>query len=338
MQLPFNIKFNTNNKKDALRLALQSATAAILAFVIIKSIESKEVFLCVLSAVFIVEPSIGNTISQAKSRVVATIVGSIIGFTISTIIPSNVGTAISLGVSMLVINFITGFKKSWRYGIVAALAIALASESGILNVTIDRLIAIAIGVCVGTLVTFIIWPDKSEDRAKRYMKEALKAANNRFNSAIANTKQKDNEDGSKHASLFHKYINLAEDMTENVRFSDSDNLKSRIKYIRTLYNSIIIIHRVGQESQTNVIDETSNIEKDTEKIKALVNTILENLSKGKEIDDSTSKDFFETIKDLIENVKISEEDTSVNILRHTFIFGLTEMKQSMKTLIELYSN
>ncbi|WAC02233.1 hypothetical protein N7U66_00105 [Lacinutrix neustonica] len=66
MKFPIAITFDENNKKDAFRPALQSAVAAIIAFVIMKSLGLPEVFLCVLSAVLIVEPSIGNTISQAE--------------------------------------------------------------------------------------------------------------------------------------------------------------------------------------------------------------------------------------------------------------------------------
>jgi hypothetical protein len=270
--------------------------------------------------------------------VVATLVGSGIGFGISTLIPFNIGTAISLGIAMLVINFIAGFKKSWRYGVVAAVAIALGSENNLLDTTLDRLIAIGVGVVIGTLVTFIVWPDKAENRADRFLRLSLTSANKRFNVAMNNARHEEKEDGSEHGDLFHKNINYAQDMINAAEFADKSNIKERIKHTENLYNSIIIIHRVGEESNRNITDGNSNIEKDTENVKKLANDIIEALAAKDKIKQHTINKFTDGIDEVINNVSIDDQDNSITMLRQTFVFGLKEMKQSIEALAECDKN
>ncbi|WAC02232.1 hypothetical protein N7U66_00100 [Lacinutrix neustonica] len=267
----------------------------------------------------------------------ATIVGSIIGYGITALIPFNVGTAISLGIAMLVINFISGFKKSWRYGVVAAVAIALGSESNLLDTSMDRLISIGIGVAIGTLITFIIRPDKAEDRANRFLRDAIRAANKRFNVAITNTRYENNKDGSAHANIFHKNINYAQDMLNATQFADKSNIQDRIDHTKNLYNSIIIIHRVGEESHSNITNGSSNIEQDSKTTKTLVSDILNRLANGEKVEQDIIIEFSDQIETLIDNVQMDHEDKTITMLRQTFVFGLTEMKQSLEHLVGSYN-
>lgn len=65
--------------RDAARLAIQSAASAVIIFGLMHSPGLPEVYIGVLSAVLIVEPSIGSTLGQASDRFLATLVGSLIG-------------------------------------------------------------------------------------------------------------------------------------------------------------------------------------------------------------------------------------------------------------------
>ncbi|HKJ06468.1 MAG TPA: FUSC family protein, partial [Flavobacteriaceae bacterium] len=205
---------------DALRLALQSSIAASITFLVMKSFNIPEIFLAILSAVLVVEPSIGDTFKQAKGRVYATLVGSAIGFIFVALIPWGFGTAVSLLITMFIMNGIAGLKPSWRYGVVAAVAISLGSEENALATSLDRLIAIVIGITIGILATSVIWPNKASKRANNHLRKALNACKERLEIAYENSKTDDKEDASEVADNFHTYLGRAKGAAEAIKFGN----------------------------------------------------------------------------------------------------------------------
>ena len=86
-KIPFDV--SKEKVRDAFRLALQSSISAVITYSLMQSFGLPEIFVGVLSAVLVVEPSIGNTFNQAQGRIVATIVGSAIGFILATFFAHN---------------------------------------------------------------------------------------------------------------------------------------------------------------------------------------------------------------------------------------------------------
>lgn len=334
LSLPFTIEKST--AIDALRLAIQSALAAIITYVIMTSIDMPELFLGILSAVLIVEPSVGDTFNQATGRVLSTVVGSAIGFVCVTLLPWGVGTAISLLIVMFVMNGVAGIKPDWRYGVVAALAITLGSESGAIDTSIDRVLAILFGVTVGVVVSLIVWPDKAENRALRYLKSALVAATERFEIAIEHTRTSDSEESVEIQGNYYKNINLAETAAAAVRFADASDIKEQIDLTKKLYNSILIVHRVAEQSERNITDGEANIEKDSEKLKNLACKLTKALAEDSKISDEELSKLASMADRLKDNLQHSEDDKSVNALRYTFLFGIHEIKDSIEALVKSF--
>ncbi|MDO1501861.1 FUSC family protein [Winogradskyella maritima] len=335
MTIPFN--FSKVEIKDALRLALQSAVSAALTFVILKYFNLPEVFVAVLSAVLVVEPSIGNTFIAAKGRVLATIVGSAIGFILLVVIPWGFGTALSLAIAMFVLNGISSFKPTWRYGVVAAVAIALGSTNDAWDTSLDRIIAIGIGVAVGILVSFVVWPEKSETRTKRHIKNALRALYKRFEFAIDNTRSEENE-GSAHASKFHESLSKAKQSVGSITFNDPKGFRNQINQIEKLYNSTLIINRVALNTKADVTDGDSGIEKNTEDLKLCALDLIKDLIDNECASEEKLEEFKEQISKVKDNFKNSEDNRDLNLLRHAFVFGVLEIQDSLIGLNESFSD
>lgn len=334
MTIKFPFQLDKGKNRDALRLAIQSAVAAVITYVIMTSFNLPELFLSLLSAVLIVEPSSGNTFNQAKGRVIATILGSTIGFACVSISPWGFGTALSIAIVVFIMNGLTTFKSEWKYGVVVSLAVALGSENNAIDTSIDRIIAITIGAAIGILVSFIIWPDRTLKRAKRYLNKALMAASKRFDIAISNTRKRENEDSENEEINYHQNIDLAEKTAKQIQLGDKDKILKQIEITKHLYNSIIIIHRVSKHSESHITDGESGIENDSEKAWDKASQLTSALAKNEAI---TNEDFQELdglIEILKNNVNDSDNDKGVNTLRYTFIFGLSEIKDCLKALIE----
>ncbi|MDF1658793.1 MAG: FUSC family protein [Verrucomicrobiales bacterium] len=175
-------KFTDRNLwKKAVRLGIQSSVAAAVLFVVMQYFELPEKFVGVLSAVLVVAPGIGGTLSKAKDRFLSTVVGCIVGSVCLLALPGGYGTAVGLAVSMLLMNLLVGFFPDWRYGIVAAVALALGSDGDVWQTAFDRCFAIGLGVVIGTSASLVVWPEKSSTRADHSLQAAIKALIDYFN-------------------------------------------------------------------------------------------------------------------------------------------------------------
>ncbi|WP_430412791.1 FUSC family protein [Kordia sp.] len=328
------VELTRDKLRDAFRLALQSSIAAALAFTVMESFGLPEVFLAVLSAVLIVEPSIGDTFSNAKGRVLATIAGSIIGFIFISLIPWGFGTAISLLIGIFIMTGVASIHPSWRYGVVAVVAISLASEGEAIGMSLDRLFAIAIGIVVGLVCTAIIWPEKASKRANKHLRKALNAASKRFEVAYRNTKSDDKDDAKNIADDFHTSLGKAKGAAKVIRLSDTQRVFDQIDATEKLYNSILIIHRVAESADTTILDDNAGIKNDTEKLKKHASELIKQMVNRKTIAQEDMDDFSDLVEKIKGEVNVDSDNVEQNMFRHAFVFGITEIKESLQLLYD----
>lgn len=320
--------------RDATRLGIQSAFAAALTYSLLVFFDFDEVFVAVLSAVLVVEPSIGDTYNSAKGRIIATLLGSSIGFICSLIFTWGWPVILSLVISMLVINAISSLHPSWRYGVVAAVAISVSSDQDAFSTSIDRLIAIGIGVTIGIVVSFAIWPDKASNRVNRFLRRSLLATIKRFEIAFRNTRAEEKTDAYKARESFHSNISKAKSVVKFVQFGNKSKLSKQIDIVEKLYNSILIIHRVSDKKHEHITSGEAGIEKDADKVQKKINEILRKIIDGENVPNNLIDNLSELISSIKKSINQSEDNSESNILRFTFIFGLMEIESSINSLVK----
>lgn len=319
--------------KDALRIATQSAVSAAATYAILTGFGLPQVFVGVLSAVLVVESSIGNTLEQSKGRVSATVVGSIIGFICATLIPYGAATAISLAIAMFIMNAISTFRPSWRYGVVAAVAIALGSPDNAIDMSIDRIISIFIGITIGILSSLIFWPEKASSRANKHFRQALRVASERFTNALENTRTSGADD-EETSVKFHNQLSNARDALKSIKIEDVSQLRLQIDNVEKLYNSILIIHRVAAHSEKGVSDGKAGIKNDAERVRELACEITQSLADNEAIGKEKLDEFSSCVNQVRSNIHLSESDSDINILRNALLFGLAEVESAILDLCD----
>ena len=332
MTFKFLKKINKEQLKDATRLGLQSAFAGALCYYLMFALSLPEKFVGVLSAVLVIESSIGNTFQQAKGRLLSTLVGIGIGFTFVVLIPWELGTILSLIISLFIINYASNFRPEWRYGVVAAVALALGSEDNTFLLAINRLIGIGFGISVGILTAFTIWPETADSRALKYIKRALKNTSERFAIEFNNTRDEKNKSTAKVNNNFSTNINQAKKITNAISFSDKSKKRSLIENTEKLYNSITIIQRIADKAKNNISNGNSGIEKNSEKVTEKACSIIDKLASNKHVDSSEIDSFTKLIDTTKSNLNEDQSDKEILILRHTFLFGLSEINESLVNL------
>ncbi|MEO0500848.1 MAG: FUSC family protein [Pseudomonadota bacterium] len=313
--------------RDAARLAIQSAVAAAAMFTLMKALGLPERFVGVLSAVMVVQPSAGAAIGEAKDRFLATIVGAIIGIICLALLPSGYGTAAALALSMLVMNAIAGFREEWRYGVVAAVALALGSETEILQTAFDRSLAIGAGVVVGAAVTMIVWPDRAEQRAMRHLHSALDACATFLSGSIAqNSGETQDVDAARRSYLTD--VGTARDARDAVRFKDTKDLSCRIDAIEKLWTASVFVLRIGEEADpaktAGLSDRVASIRKGAE-------TAARSLADGQQVDADIMASL-EADLDAARTAAIEATDDGTNVdvtARSALVFALGEIVDAL---------
>lgn len=248
---PIDLDFRVDQQeaRDAARLAVQSAVAAAVTFFTLRTLGLAEEFVGVLSGVLVVQPSVGNTFGAASDRVLATLVGCAIGLVCLGILPSGYGTAAALALAMLAMGAVAALRPAWRYGVVAAVALALGSEEGLLQTAIDRSTAIAIGSAIGALTSLCVWPDRGEARARRQLRDAFGAIAEILAAAVSRARSGQDAEFDENVARYHARLASAREAADGIRWGDSSDLQDELQQVDRLYNSVIIVRRVAEESE-----------------------------------------------------------------------------------------
>lgn len=332
--------FEDNKKwREAARLGLQSAVAAALLFLLMKSFQLPEKFVGIISAVLVVSPGLGNTLVNSKHRILATLVGCVLGSTCLILLPAGYGTVWALGISMLVMNGVAAFRPSWRYGAVAAVALSLGSESNLMATALERTIAIGLGVSVGSVVALVVWPEKSSTRARRAIRHALRETINYLDATVADTSSPTNDERVKETrSRGARHLEDAKDAASNVRIADPSELRKWIGSVDRIHQAVSLLDRVrgnlrhlGNEYGKTVTEPVRKIQQDTE-------AVLEAITASGDSPDPHNVNHLRTSIDEIRREvceRTDRADPEETTRNHAVVFALDEIAEGVSQLMEV---
>lgn len=336
MNIPF-LEASRQEIRDAARLAVQSAIAAAVMFSVMQSLGLPERFVGVLSAVLVVQPSVGNTMGKGWERIVATLVGCVLGALCLYVLPAGYGTAAALGFSMLVMNGVAGFRPAWRYGVVAAVALALGSEADILQTAIDRSISIGLGVAIGIAVSWIVWPDKSQDRAQRFMCSALRAAAGCLERTLGESGVDGRDLPDSPHRKYQRYVSNAREAIDNVRLADSEPLKKKLDTLERFHNAIMILERVTEETG-DLVRREQEFGKPAQSVRNHACKIATDLADGKDVEKERVEEMRESLDTLREYAAGHRDEAEAVEYRNALVFGLDEVEDTISGLVEQFSS
>lgn len=328
-------RYDDRKYKDAVRLALQSAVAAAATFSVMQAFGLSEKFVGVLSAVLVVQPSLGTTIGSAVGRLAATVVGCVIGVVCLFLLPDGYGTAAALAISMLVMNAVASFKPDWRYGVVAAVALALGAEANAVQIAIDRTIAIGGGVIMGILVSLIVWPERSMARAEAHIRDALRAAVDLLDSVIVRARGDEAESGEEARSRFLRQLSAARDTAQQVRIADNDSLKQKISAVEQYQRGMDILNSVAKQTDA-AVEGDGSVADGVEEFRSLSSQIGRSLADGKVGSTQNQEELERCLKELRAAATRDDSSAISHVRRNALVFALDEVESSLEQLIELY--
>ncbi|WP_342644127.1 FUSC family protein [Rhodoligotrophos ferricapiens] len=149
------------------RFALRATVAGVATYLLVVWLGLPQGFWAVVTAVLVVQASVGGTIKFAIDRFIGTLAGAAAGAVAAVLIPHDTtfGTGVAIGAALLPLGFIAALKPSFRIAPVTAM-IVLLSPSHLDPVTsaLDRVLEIALGDVVGMIVAVVFLPARAHQQ------------------------------------------------------------------------------------------------------------------------------------------------------------------------------
>lgn len=321
--------------RDAARFALQSAAAAAVTFLVMETAGLPEKFVAIISAVLVVQPSVGGTAGKAFDRIIATAFGSAVGILCLAVLPKGFGTAAALAVAMLVMNAVAAFRPDWRYGVVAAVALALGTTEGTTETAIDRGVAIGLGVFIGMLSSFVIWPDSAGSRARRHVRSALIDICDRLSASVERAFGDDDENRSVRArKSFHQHLDDARSAMRSMTGAEKKTIATYIDGVDKLYNSVLLIDRATSDEDDSISVKDKLCEK-LDDVRELAITIIKGLT-GEDVDlQHAMEKLQKRVKNIYNDGRVDGDVTEFRLAESVLVFGLGEIYHNLESLIEV---
>ncbi len=324
--------------RDSARFALQSAAAAAVTFLAMETAGLPEKFVAIISAVLVVQPSVGGTAGKAFDRLIATAFGSAVGILCLAVLPKGFGTAAALAVAMLVMNAVAAFRPDWRYGVVAAVALALGTTEGTTETAIDRGIAIGLGVFIGMLSSFVIWPDSAGSRARRHVRSALIDICNRLSATVEQAFGDDNDDDENKSAnarkSFHRHLEDARSAMRSMTGAEKKTIADYIDGVEKLYNSVLLIDRATSD-EDDAISVKDDLCEELDDVRELAITIIKGLA-GEDVDlKPAMKRLKKRVESIYDDGRVDGDVTEFRLAESVLVFGLGEIYRNLESLIDV---
>ncbi|HWL30413.1 MAG TPA: FUSC family protein [Burkholderiaceae bacterium] len=163
-------------QQEEVRVPIQTAFAVLMAYFATSFIEPEDISWGVFSALFVVQSSIGGTISAALGRIAGAILGAVIAVALITFLGDDDWApliALLLGVTLM--SFLTAKWPLLAYGLVTVTIIAVAPDFRVVEGALRKVLAIAIGSICGMVAAFAVFPVLARHSEQEYLAAALRS-------------------------------------------------------------------------------------------------------------------------------------------------------------------
>jgi uncharacterized membrane protein YccC len=155
-----------------LRLAVRVTTAAVLAFALAKLLGFAHGYWAVITAIIVMQTSVGGSLKAAVDRLLGTMAGALYGAAIALAIPHGTteGLAAAMVAAILPLALLAAVRPSFKVAPVTAF-IVLVPLSGVaaspLTYALDRILEISIGSVVGLATALLVLPARAHQALAR---------------------------------------------------------------------------------------------------------------------------------------------------------------------------
>jgi uncharacterized membrane protein YccC len=154
-----------------IRLALRVTIAAAVALLVARLFQLPQGFWAVITAVIVMQASVGGSLKAAADRFAGTLAGAIVGAGVAVSVPHESTATLFLAVVVATapLAFLAALRPSYRVAPVTALIMLMPSGAAIADpweAALYRVLEIGIGNVVGIVVALLVLPARAHGQAR----------------------------------------------------------------------------------------------------------------------------------------------------------------------------
>jgi uncharacterized membrane protein YccC len=153
-------------RRGEIRLAVRVAVAGVLAFALAQFLDLAQGYWAVLTAVIVMQASVGGSLKATLDRLTGTLGGAVYGAVIATLVPR--GGALSLGLALALslapLALVAALDARFRVAPITAVIVLLSPTGQAVSpiaFTIDRVLEIGLGSVVALAVSLLVLPARA---------------------------------------------------------------------------------------------------------------------------------------------------------------------------------
>ena len=146
-----------------IRQAIQATAAAILAYELAAYFALPQGYWAVMTAILVVQSSVGGSLGLAIDRFLATLLGAAVGGALLAAAGAGYGIPVPLGLGVLILTYAATLRASMRLAPVTAAVVILAEpiNGSAFASAVNRVCEIGIGAGVAVAISLLLFPSRA---------------------------------------------------------------------------------------------------------------------------------------------------------------------------------
>jgi uncharacterized membrane protein YgaE (UPF0421/DUF939 family) len=240
-----------------LRLALQTAFATVAAYVVAGLLGLPQRYWAVMTAILVVQASLGASLGLALERLLATVLGAVAGVAaVATLETGSFRTLLTLFLTVAGLTYFTSRPALRLAPVTAAIVILSSPDKGaVLFAAIDRVLEIGVGALVGVLTSLILFPRRSARALASHVAEMAPLMSQGFTHSIAaalrEAPRKTDEELAAYGARVRAGLRAAESLTLSAQREVAGHLAwhadpaSLLRSLRRVWHTEVMVMRAS---------------------------------------------------------------------------------------------
>jgi uncharacterized membrane protein YccC len=240
-----------------LRLSLRMTAAGLITFALAELLHLSQGYWAVLTAVMVIQSSVGGSLKATLDRFIGTLGGAVYGAVVGSLIPHTDAVALGmvLAVALAPLAFLAAINASFRIAPVTAVIVLLGTttrQTGLLEFATGRVSEIALGCAVGFAVSLLVLPARGHDLTARAARSALELLAELVGAIVAGlTAERDRADIARLNDRIRSALNALEASAEEaarerrIRLADEPDAEPLVHTVRRLRSDLVMVARAA---------------------------------------------------------------------------------------------
>lgn len=245
---------------DPARLAVQTVLAVLVTYAAALWLHLPEPSWAVFSALFVIQGSIGGTLTAAMDRVQGAVLGALLALLCVSVIGTGAWrTILSLVTGVGIMSLIAGVRPQLNYGLVPVAVLTVAPGTELVEDGLLKIAAIGLGAAAGALASVLVLPRQAHRAAEQHLVQALAGCGALLSACMDKLLSQDERDLHPLHARIARELALAGSMSRQTRLRRKQEqyvlLSSLLNQVERLWYTLAMADRLSARPLPDAVRE-----------------------------------------------------------------------------------